>query len=242
MNLIIDIGNTRLKWATLQGDGLLVSHALLNHEITQQQLIVIWRLQPVPEKLAIACVGSASLLELVTKVAVKLWPTVYIHYVTSKSDALGVYNAYQSPEKLGVDRWLALVAVRYFYQCSACLVDCGTAITIDLIDVNGRHQGGFINPGLMLMRKSLSIGTARLPSNETDYEVGPANCTQAAIYSGTLFAAVGLIEHVVSQHTNGSQLILTGGDAEVVAAQLKNKLIIDNDLVLRGLVVVLESQ
>ena len=242
MNLLIDIGNTRLKWAILQDDDLMSSHALVNDEITRHLLIALWKFQPLPEKLAIACVGSASLLELITEVAVVLWPKVDILYATSQGDALGVCNAYQCSEKLGVDRWLALVAVRHFYQSSACIVDCGTAITIDLINVDGKHLGGFISPGLMLMRKSLSTGTARLPSNETDYEVGPASFTEAAIYSGTLFAAVGLIEHVLSKQPNVGQLILTGGDAEIVAAQLKYKLTIDNELVLRGLVVVLEGQ
>jgi type III pantothenate kinase len=242
MNLLIDSGNTRLKWALLQDGGLITSHALLNQQITRQQLIETWKLQPPPKRLAIACVSSTPLLELVLAVAVELWPNIQIIPVKSQAHAFGVHNAYQQPEKLGVDRWLALVAVRNHYQLSACIVDCGTAITVDLINADGKHPGGLISPGLTLMKKSLATGTAGLQFHETNYEVGPANFTEAAIYSGTLFAAVGLIEHVSSKQPNASQLILTGGDAEIIAAQLKTKPIIDRDLVLRGLAVVLEGQ
>ena len=242
MNLLIDGGNTRLKWAMLQDGELLTSHALLNQQITRQQLIEAWKLQPPPKRLAIACVSAAPLLDLMLAVAVELWPTVDIISVKSQAHAFGVHSAYQQPEKLGVDRWLTLVAVRNHYHKPACIVDCGTAITVDLIDADGGHQGGFISPGLTLMKKSLATGTAGLQFHETKYIVGPANFTESAIYSGTLLATVGLIEHVLSKQASATQLILTGGDAEIIATQLAIKPIIETDLVLRGLAVVLEAQ
>jgi type III pantothenate kinase len=153
-----------------------------------------------------------------------------------------VCNAYQQPEQLGVDRWLALVAVRRHYQIPACIVDCGTAITVDLMDVNGKHQGGLISPGLTLMRKALTEGTEALQFLETDYVFGPANFTGAAIYSGTLSAAAGLIEHVLTRQPGTVQLILTGGDAKLIARQLMGKPVIDTNLVLRGLAMVVESK
>ena len=241
MNLLIDSGNTRLKWAILQGGGLVTGQPLLNQQITRHQLIETWAMLTPPERLAIACVSRAPLLELVLAVAVGLWPTIDIVPVKSQALAFGVHNAYQQPEKLGVDRWLALVAVRNHYQLPACIVDCGTAITVDLIDADGKHQGGLISPGLTLMKKSLAVGTAGLQFHEIIYVAGPANFTEAAIYSGTLASAAGLIEHVLSKQSDATQLILTGGDAELIAAQLRVKPIIDTDLVLRGLAVVLSS-
>jgi type III pantothenate kinase len=199
-------------------------------------------MQTPPERLAIACVGSTPLLELVLAVAVELWPTIDIFPVKSQAHAFGVYNAYQQPEKLGVDRWLALVAVHNHYPVPACIVDCGTAITVDLIDADGKHQGGLISPGLTLMKKSLAEGTEALEFNEANHVFGPANFTEAAIYSGTLSAAAGLIEHVLTMQSNATQLILTGGDAEIIATQLGVKAIIDNDLVLRGLAIILKGQ
>ncbi|UOA08719.1 type III pantothenate kinase [Methylobacter sp. S3L5C] len=242
MNLLIDSGNTRLKWAMLQEDGLFTSQAMLNQQLTRQQLIAAWKRQSPPKRLAIACVGKAPLLKLVLAVAVELWPAIEIMSVKSEAKAFGVVNAYQQPENLGVDRWLALVAVRHHYQNPACIVDCGTAITVDLIDGDGNHQGGLISPGLTLMKQSLATSTAALQFNQTSYLAGPACFTQAAIYSGTLMAATGLIEQVLSQQHTPVQLIITGGDADIIAAQLKIKPIIDTDLVLRGLAIVLEGQ
>ena len=282
MNLLVDIGNTRLKWAVLQDDGLIPGRTLVNQHITRHELIETWKMPTPPERLAIACVSRAPLLELVQSVAIALWPAIEIIHVKSQAHAFGVYNAYQQPEKLGVDRWLALVAVRNHYQLPACIVDCGTAITVDLIDADGKHQGGLISPGLTLMKKSLAAGTEALQYHETHYDFGPADFTEAAIYSGTLAAAVGLIEHVVNTQSNAigqdrsyrpplppgeacpehsrrgrgegfqkiadcdcpeyMKLILTGGDAEIIAKQLAIQPIVDPDLVLRGLAVVLEGQ
>jgi type III pantothenate kinase len=242
MNLLVDMGNTRFKWAILQNGGLVTGRALVNQQVTRHELVEIWKMLTSPERLAIACVSKAPLLELALAVAVELWPTIEIIPVKSQAHAFGVHNAYQQPEKLGVDRWLALVAVRNHYHKPACIVDCGTAITVDLIDAHGKHQGGLISPGLTLMKKSLAEGTEALQFHETNYVAGPANFTEAAIYSGTLAAAVGLIEHVLSKQSNAMPLILTGGDADIIAKQLAIKPIVDPDLVLRGLAIVLESQ
>jgi type III pantothenate kinase len=242
MNLLVDSGNTRLKWALLQEGGLVTGYALVNQQLNRHELVETWKILTPPEHLAIACVSSSPLLELVLAVAVELWPAIKIVQVSSQAHAFGVHNAYQQPEKLGVDRWLALVAVRNLYQKPACIVDCGTAITVDLINADGKHQGGLISPGLTLMKKSLAAGTEALQFHETNYDFGPANHTEAAIYSGTLAAAVGLIEHVLTKQSNAMSVILTGGDAEIIAKQLGVKPVVDPDLVLRGLAIVLEGQ
>jgi type III pantothenate kinase len=166
---------------------------------------------------------------------------VDIILVKPQAQAFGVVNAYQQPERLGVDRWLSLVAVWQQYQVSACIVDCGTAITVDLLDAHGRHQGGLISPGLMLMKESLGQGTAALSVSDASHVFGLADSTEAAIYSGTLMAAIGLIEHVLAKHPSGIRLILTGGDAELIAGQLDAVSTVDPDLVLRGLLCVLEG-
>ncbi len=238
MMLLIDSGNTRLKWATFQEGKLESSHALNNQELNIDNLIKVWKYLSAPKQLAIACVSSTPLLDLVKTVATEIWPDVTIIQVKSESHAFGVHNAYLQPEKLGVDRWLALIAVHNLYQKAACIIDCGTAITIDFIDVHGNHQGGVISPGLTLMKKSLAVGTDLLELNEARYVTGPANFTAAAIYSGTLGAASGLIEHILNKQAPSLAVILTGGDAEVIAEQLSIEVSIDLNLVLRGLAVV----
>ncbi|HEY8159033.1 MAG TPA: type III pantothenate kinase [Methylobacter sp.] len=241
MNLLIDMGNTRLKWGGAKGGQIITGQSLMNARINRKELIELWKDIARPRRLAVSCVSANRLLELVQSVALELWPDVDIVVVKSQAQAFGVTNAYQQPGKLGVDRWLSLVAAWQQYQAPACIVDCGTAITVDLIDADGRHQGGLIIPGLTLMKESLGQGTEALSYSETKHEFALANYTEAAIYSGTLMAAIGLIEHVLAQQPSGIQLILTGGDAELIAGQLSAVSTVDPDLVLRGLLCVLEG-
>lgn len=242
MNLLIDMGNTRLKWAVADDGRLIKGQTLHNQQLNQQELRTIWKNMAQPRYIGIACVGASALLMLVKSVAVELWPQAEMIDVKSPADGYGVTNAYRQPEKLGVDRWLALVAVRQHYQVPACIVDCGTAITVDLIDVEGKHQGGLISPGLALMKQALAQGADALPLNQANYKPGPADFTEAAIFSGTLMAAAGLIEHVLATQSDAMPLILTGGDAPLIAEQLKIPLVIDADLVLRGLEIVLKGK
>lgn len=241
MNLLVDMGNTRLKWAVARAGQITAGSPLVNNRVNQEELVGLWENIYRPKRLVVSCVSANRLLELVQSVALELWPDVDIILVKSQAQAFGVINAYQQPEKLGVDRWLALIAVWQQYQSSACIVDCGTAITVDLIDADGRHQGGLICPGLTLMKKSLGQGTEALPFSRTKHVFALANYTEAAIYSGTLTAAIGLIEHVLAKQPENTQLVLTGGDADLIAGQLDIVSIVDPDLVLRGLLCVLEG-
>lgn len=240
MNLLIDMGNSRLKWGGAKGGQIITGQSLVNARINRQELIELWQNISRPRRIAVSCVSANQLLELVQSVAFELWPDADFVLVKSQAQAFGVINAYQQPGKLGVDRWLSLVAVWQKIQSPACIVDCGTAITVDLIDADGRHRGGLISPGLTLMKKSLCQGTEALPFSETSHAFGLANCTEAAIYSGTLMAAIGLIEQVLTKQPD-TQLILTGGDAELIAGQLGTAAIVEPDLVLRGLLCVLEG-
>lgn len=240
MNLLVDIGNSRLKWAVSAQDGLAVGDALPNPALTEARLAEVWKALPKPERLAISCVSARRLAGVTRSVASALWPGILIFEAKSEAQAFGVKNAYPQPEKLGVDRWLALLAARRHYSLPICIVDCGTAITVDLLDEKGRHLGGMICPGLELMKQSLRAGTEALGYDDSAFIVGPANHTAAAIYSGVLSAAAGLIEHVFSAQTEHCQLLLTGGDAPLIAGQLGCHCRIDPDLVLRGLSLLLE--
>lgn len=236
MKLLVDMGNTRLKWATINDEQLITGEPLLNAVLTQQTLLKLWQPLTAPTQLVIACVSANQSLTLVMEVAVSLWADINIVRVRSQAQGFGLTNAYLQPEKLGVDRWLALIAARHFYTVPACVVDCGTAITVDLIDADGHHLGGLISAGLALMKKSLAHGTDALPFSDTSHPLEAANFTEAAIYSGTLLAAVGLIEQVLAKLGNVS-VILTGGDAALIAPHLSIKAIVDPDLVLRGLAI-----
>lgn len=236
MSLLVDMGNTRLKWAIVEDSQITTGEPLLNEQITVHLLFKLWEDLKPPQQLAIACVTANHRLELVIAVALSLWSDVKITRVTAQAQAFGISNSYAEPEKLGVDRWLAMCAARQFYSLPACIVDCGTAITIDLVNREGQHLGGFISPGLTLMKKSLVDGTDALSFDSQNYALAPANFTEAAIYGGTVLAAAGLIEKVLSKQSKMT-VILTGGDAELIAQHLSFTCTVDPDLVLCGLAI-----
>ena len=239
MNLLLDLGNSSLKWATTDFHSLEFGKSLPNIEITPQALRDVWQdLQP--EKIGISCVGKAELLNVILDVMRELWRDIPIHFATTPSQAFGVKNGYLQPEKLGVDRWLALIAVRQKTNAPFCVVDCGTAITVDVLNAAGEHQGGLICAGLTLMKTALAFSTADLPLAILPRHAELAIETETAIYNGTLFAACGLIERVIQKLPANTELFLTGGDAPIIAAQLAQPLTLETNLVLQGLAITLK--
>ncbi len=237
MNLLLDLGNSRLKWACAENTELHVGQTLSHSEITSPTLRALWQ-DLRPKKIAMSCVGKVELLNVITTVTRELWSEIQIHFATTQTQAFDVTNGYLKSEKLGVDRWLALIAVRQKTNSPVCVVDCGTAITIDVLNSEGKHQGGFICAGLTLMKTALAFNTADLPLFNSSHHIGLSVETEAAIYNGTLFAACGLIERVMHDLPKSTTLFLTGGDAELIAAQLKRPRTLETNLVLQGLAIV----
>ncbi len=237
MNLLLDLGNSRLKWATSKKQG----QTLVHSDITTEMLHTLW-CDLRPEKIGISSVGKVELLNLITNVTQELWRDIPIHFITSETEFCGVKNGYLQPEKLGVDRWLALIAARQKTDSPICVVDCGTAITVDILNEKGEHQGGLICAGLSLMKNALASSTADLPFANSTHKVGLAVETEAAIFNGTLFAACGLIEKVMQKQPRNTSLFLTGGDAEIIATELNVAFALEPNLVLDGLNHVLNSK
>jgi type III pantothenate kinase len=239
MNLLIDMGNTRLKWAVGNGLGLSIGQAISNVEINHDALVQLWQAITAPNQIAISCVSAKQLLDLVISVANELWPEIPIIQAKSQAHGFGITNAYHEPEKLGVDRWLSMIAAFHKYRTALCIVGCGTAITVDVVDSSGKHLGGLISPGLRLMKAALAKGTENLSMGETVFPFGLATNTDAAIHNGTLSAACGLIEFALKDQPADLQLVLTGGDAEIIALHLSQARIIHPELVLNGLAITL---
>lgn len=236
MNLLVDIGNSRLKWGLYNGDGLVPGTAIDYRQASfRDELRVAWQAFEKPAKLALASVAEPELATEIADLARCLWPALDVIVPHSTAKAFGVRNAYKQPAKLGIDRWLALLAAHRYYPGANCIVDCGTAITVDAIDAGGRHLGGLICPGLQSMKKALAADTVALNFNPPTPAACLADTTVAAIEGGTLLAAVGLIETVIGRQHNACRLILTGGDAETIAGQLRQPCTVDTALVLKGL-------
>ena len=236
MLLLVDIGNTRIKWA-LDKQGLLIDQGVIAYKQSDLDRVIQsqWSHLDRPYLLAIASVSHPELTQTIELFAKQQWSSIQIFIAHSSQFACQVTNGYQYPERLGVDRWLALIALHHYYPDIQCVVDCGTAITIDCLDSSGQHLGGLISAGLQLMQQSLSQGTVALSTQEVHSSMGLADMTDTAIYSGTVYAAAGLIEKVVNNLSATSQLVLTGGDAELIASLLNLHIIIEPNFVLKGL-------
>jgi type III pantothenate kinase len=241
MILVADVGNTRLKWAFAGASGLF-GHCEWWHRGMEAGAFPegLWTGLPAPARVVACSVGPAWLEEAVEHAARGAFG-VEVEWRAGEAAAHGVVNAYPSPQALGADRWAALVGARHLVSGACCVVDCGTAITVDVLDGEGNHQGGLILPGLGLMRQSLAGNTARLPAVADVGTPRLATDTGAGIAAGTLLAAAAAVERACAdaERDVGAPLtgILTGGDAAPIAAALTRPLREVPDLVLRGLAV-----
>ncbi len=240
--VLIDIGNSRIKWACLI-DGKLQPMATIGHRQSgfARTLQANWSALPTPDKIALASVGQPQLVDSIMALSKQLWPNCEFCIAQTTAEQCGVKNGYRIPEKLGIDRWLALIAAYHHYRTDCWVIDCGSAITLDFIRQNGQHLGGLIAPGINMMQRALAQNTAHLPVIKPTSVNNLADFTEAAIYSGTLLAACGLIEKAVSDEYRG-QLLLTGGDAPIIAGQLRTSAQVDPELVLKGLAIYSQSE
>lgn len=157
----------------------------------------------------------------------------------------GVKNGYEQPEKLGADRWLAVVSAYNKYRCALLVVDAGTALTLDVVTDEGVYKGGYILPGRGLMLSSLFSGTSKIAESEhlSFSELTPFN-TQQAVSGGVDLACLGAIlaqaDRMSGLFGEHYAVVLTGGDAErylePLSVRLKCQLItVESHLVLDGL-------
>ncbi len=234
MLLVIDIGNTRTKWALAGDDG-----NLSKLEVCMNADIAASNLRTAAQKADRALIANVAGEPIAQQLAQLLAPLQPEFIVVSKQ-ACGVVNS--SYPSLGVDRWAALIAVRHSIKQVVLVVNAGTAITMDSLDSRGVFLGGTNMPGLYLLQTSLVNNTAQLNLAEGKVVDFPAN-TQDAILSGCLNAAAGAIHLMLKRLEKHSgwlpKLVISGGDAHKIAPALnlnaKQVIIIEN-LVLQGLV------
>ena len=252
MILLLDVGNSFIKWAWLDSSwpkcarkglpSLSDADELLHAgEKMPAALDEAWKGLAKPEKVWVANVAGAAMLELINTWVDEHWGCP-VQLAKSQSQSGKVMNAYADPGQLGVDRWLGLLAANVAYSGPSAVIDCGSAITIDAIDASGKHLGGLILPGVKMMRDSLYNNANDI--SETEVTGTPAGMlfatnTTTGVEVGSLYAVVAYIERVVTdmQKELGDKFrcVLTGGDAEEVLPLLSVTLEHNPVLVLQGL-------
>jgi type III pantothenate kinase len=246
MILVIDVGNTRLKWAWLTSTGL-----------SDQQAVVHRDAKPGIWTAALFDTGQRPTRVLVSNVAGSTMAKTLMHlskdrfsvkpeFVTAAQEFHGLTNGYLDPSLLGADRWLALIGAWTLARSALCVVDVGTAVKVDSVDAEGQHLGGLITPGIHMMREALMSKTsdiARAAEHSTPSLAGIlANNTIGAVSRGAVFALAGMADRaaeVIEQNTGvRPRLFITGGDAGIITGTMRTHGEIVPDLVLQGLAVI----
>ncbi|MDE1885545.1 MAG: type III pantothenate kinase [Xanthomonadaceae bacterium] len=241
MKLLIDAGNTRLKWAWWDGAVLRGAFVLPNAGV---DFSALWKNETDLDAVWISSVASAS-ANAALAAALRDRFGVEPVFAATRAQACGVRIAYATPALLGVDRFLGLIAARAQTSAATVIASCGTALTLDALAADGTHLGGLIAAGPELAQNALRAGAARLASVVAGRMTEIADNSADAIESGTWLSAAALVERFCGQAERrmgrASGLILTGGGAAKLSALLDVPHRIEAELVLRGLVLLAES-
>lgn len=240
MQLLIDFGNTRIKWGLLEKGALRYGgDAGYQTQDIDELFADWWGDLPRPATVVCASVAAPKFDQRLDHWCDQRWH-IPVDRLQSVARQLGVINAYPEPQTLGSDRWAALIAAHHLTSHHVGVIDCGTAITIDLLRADGTHQGGYIVPGLKAMQQCLLEQTGCI-----DFEpilpdrLEPGDSTTSCIGRGALRSVTALIDRLMDelpqQYDQRLDWLLTGGDAKHVQAQLRHSCRMVSDLVLQGL-------
>ncbi len=246
MILVIDVGNTRLKWAWLTSTGLSDQQAVVHRDAKPG----IWTsalFEPGqhPRRVLVSNVAGPLMAKTLIRLTKKVF-RVKVEFVTAAPELHGLTNGYLDPSLLGADRWLGLIGAWTKTRSALCVVDVGTAVKVDSVDANGHHLGGLIVPGIHMMREALMTRTrdiAKAAMHSTPSLAGVlANNTIGAVSRGAVFALAGMADRAAEliERTTGikPKLFITGGDAGMITGTMRSHGEIVPDLILQGLAVI----
>ncbi len=248
--LLLDVGNSRLKWGVLDDDDIRRTGHIAHDRIRERGLQELT--SKLPRRVDAVFASNVAGTSFATRLSgvVGMHCHCDVRYARSERRGWGVTNSYRQPRRMGVDRWVAMVGAWAEMQSSCLIVDVGTAVTIDALDDDGVHLGGQIIPGVATMAQSLSSATSDIPLVRAsakrvanDLEMFGHN-TAAAVREGSQNAVVGAIERAIrTLQSNGYDptIVLTGGDASRILKSLDETLLHRPHLVLQGLAHMLES-
>jgi type III pantothenate kinase len=234
--LVMDAGNTRIKWGLHDGAGWSASGAVATSE-AHALPAALADLPMAPSRLLASNVAGPAARAAIETAARSLG--IAAVFLRPAERCCGVRNGYRDPARLGADRWAALVGARARTGAACVVANAGTAITVDALDRDGLFIGGLILPGVELMLRSLAGGTADLHDERGAFAEFPVT-TADAMTSGALCAAAGavraMIEHLQRRDGEAPALLLTGGGAAAIEPRLPGGALLVPRLVLEGLV------
>ncbi|HWP94597.1 MAG TPA: type III pantothenate kinase [Gammaproteobacteria bacterium] len=247
MILLLDIGNTRFKWAWYSASGLRDPGAVVHRGREPTRVFADWLGEAErPERVVAVCVAGAEVrAALDARLAARGWPAA--EYLRPQACAAGVRNGYREPGRLGIDRWAAIVAAYHQGGGPVCVIGCGTAVTLDLVEADGTHRGGLIVPGRALMQAALVGGTAGVVCQpvEPPAEGILGQSTDEAVAAGTETALAGFLRYALAElrerYGAALRVVVTGGDATRLLSHLPGHAVHAPLLVLEGAALLAEK-
>ena len=233
MILCIDAGNSRIKWRLTDSGKMLAQGAQLTSEVVEGKNIDFSDIKSLHEVRIASVAGEKIVEQLQQQMHQQFSVPVRLAAVSATLGELSC--AYEDPQTLGVDRWLAIAAAHQQYQEPLMVIDAGSAITIDIIGPGGQHVGGYIAPGLRLMHDALWDNTSdvRVVDSGAEELWLPGKNTQQAVNKGCLLSAVSTIESLAAQFP--VRIVITGGDAKILMQAISLNADYHSNLVLDGM-------
>jgi len=245
MNVIfVDVGNSRTKVGYLNNGKYEFVNATLNAKVDED-----WIRQLLSMSLNPACIYIASVapkkLNLALQNLFKKYFLLTPVMLQTQAEIFGVTNGYDDFTKLGVDRWMSIIAVSDSYE-SSIVISAGTAITLDLV-IDKKHLGGFIVPGLNLMRNSLVSTTELISFDSSNFNLrgGVKKSTNDAVSSGVMYMSAsflnGVISDIKSEHNASIKIVASGGDFATLKPFINHDIEEVTNLVIEGMIKVVSS-
>ncbi len=211
--LLVDVGNTSVKWWLEREQKLLAEGRCVS---TPEALAESLRASEVSaDSVALASVAAPETDQDFAKVVVGQ-TGAEIYLCRAEHHDLGLTNSYREPSTMGVDRWLGMIAAWRAGAGAVCVLDVGTAVTLDLVAADGRHEGGYILPGPRLMQESLTARTSRIDVGASGTAVvKPGTSTRDCVAAGAWLATAGAVREITRRYPD-HRLIACGGDAQAL--------------------------
>lgn len=235
--LLIDQGNTRLKWV-VAADGEILEQSAGRGDFDEFARACVSGLDR-PERVLFSSVAGRDAAKQLADFCESHW-SLEARQLQSETHRGGVSNGYPEPAKLGIDRWLAIAGAVACHGKPVVVWDLGTASTLDAVDQSGQHIGGLIYPGPSTMLNSLARDTKlSVPSDLAEAGISPGRTTAACIRNGVFAAQLGALNQFLrsAQEETGARpkLVVTGGAAGEILPLLDFDCIHDPWLVFRGM-------
>ena len=233
MILNIDAGNSRIKWRLTDNGQQIAKGVELTSKILDGGTLDLSEIKS-PSEIRVSSVAGDRVVDSLHKQLLKQF-SVAVRFAKVSATIGELSCAYEDPQSLGVDRWLAIAAAYHQYSEPLMVVDAGSAITMDIIGPGGQHIGGYIAPGLTLMHDALWQNTSdvRVVGSGLEELWLPGKNTQQAVNRGCLLAAVSTIESLAAQFP--VRIVMTGGDAKILKQAINLDAEHHSNLVLDGL-------